>query len=174
MSKEQTPQRKHFAEFYSPGTILAEVSTVELECDSIEEAVYRSKSIVVRHGATPYAFDIVTKIVAPPVDGGEDGVMMDVIPKEVERRGRFYLGGKLRRFGEVVKAEGENAVIVFNMRSHECPICIEIVNGYRSTHFFDENDVIVNPNTGDIIRRGNDPDLVGYRSMKLKEWKGES
>jgi hypothetical protein len=170
MKASGRPERKVFAQFFSPGTFFSETSTAPLEDGTIEEAVRLSKGIAERYNATPYAFDIVTKLVAPPVEDGEGGVM-PVAPKEVERKGRFFIGGRLIRFEEMVSAEGEKAIIVGNMRGNGWPICIENTNSYKSTQPFTEADTVVDPDTGEILFSGSSPDLVKYRAEKLEEWK---
>jgi len=163
------PERKVFAQFYSPGTFFAETSTMPLETGSIKEAVNLSKEVSERYGAKPYAFDIVTKLVAQPVDDGEGGVI-PMSTKEVERRGRFFIGGRLIRYEEMVKVEGERSVIVSNMRGNGWPICIENVNSYKSTQPFKEDDAVVDLDTGEILFSGSDPDLVKYRAARIGEW----
>ena len=94
---------------------------------------------------------------------------MSVQPKVVERRGRFYLGGKLLRYEE---AE-EGSILASNMRCNGYPLCIENANSYRSTHYFEERDAIVDPETGTVLRRGDDGDLVAYRAAKCAQWDAE-
>ncbi len=162
-------RRKEFAEFYSPGTFLHESRFIELHEGTVEEAVRISKDVVERYQARPFGFDIVTRIISPPVDDGEGGEMI-VNPKEVERRGRFFLGGKLIDFEDVCKSEGKESIIASNMRNNGYPICIEVINGFRSTHPFGSGDVIVDPETGEILHRGNDAIFEEYRKNKFSEW----
>lgn len=172
MKKEIAPllaarltRREIFARFYSPGTLFAETSERRLETGTLEEAVQAAKSVKERHGATPYGFDLITKIVAPPVPDGEGGTL-SVQPKEVDRKGRFYLGGKLLMYED---AE-DGSIMASNMRCNRYPICIENTNSYRFTYYFEEGDAIVDPDTGKILRRGDEEDLVAYCARKCAEW----
>ena len=168
------PERKIFAQFFSPGTVFAEHTSLPMETDSIEEAVMLSKKVVERYNATPYAFDIVTKLVAEPIDDGEGG-KMEVPSKEVERIGRFFLGGNLIRYGEVASLElegldGGRTALRYSMRSNGCPICIENNNSFKSTQPFEERDAVVDPDTGKILAHGDTPELIEYRAKTLEEW----
>jgi hypothetical protein len=89
-----------------------------------------------------------------------------VEPKEVESRGRFFLGGTVLRFEDI---EGDS-IAASNMRGNGYPTCVEIVRSFRSTQYFEEKDVIVDPDTGAVIVRGDDPELVEYRKRKILEW----
>lgn len=167
-----TTKRKVYAQYFSPGTLFPEIQTIELESGSLQEAAVRAKGVIECHGATPYSFDIVTKIVAEPIDDGEGG-KLEVSSKEVERSGRYFLGGKIFRYEQVLEEKGENSILARNMRNQKAPICIVIDNGYRSTQLFQEQDCIVDKDTGDILLRGDSPEFIEYRSAKIKEWEDE-
>jgi len=166
------PERKVFAQFFSPGTLFAETSMRELAEGTVEEAVASSKEISERYSATPYGFDIVTKLVSEPIDDGEGG-KMEVASKEVSREGRYYLGGRLIRYEEAVEMDGERSAWCSNMRGNGWPICIQNTNSFKSTNPFRKDDAIVDLETGKILARGTDPDLTEYREGKLAEWKRE-
>jgi len=166
------PERKVFAQFFSPGTLFAETSTRELTEGTVDEAVAISKEISERYNATPYGFDLVTKLVSEPIDDGEGG-KMEVASKEVERDGRYYLGGKLIRYEEAVEMDGERSAWCSNMRGNGWPICIQNTNSFKSTQPFRKDDAIVDPETGKVLARGADPELAEYRDAKLSEWDRE-
>lgn len=165
-------KKQIFARYFSPGTLFSEVSDRPLETGTVEEAVAGAKKIVERYSARPYGFDLITMIVAEPIDDGHGGTM-EVQPKQVARKGRFFLGGKLIRYEEAVKREGSGSIMCSNMHCNNDPIAIEILNGYRNTQIFNEEDVIVDPETGAVLRRGDEPELVKYRADKIAEWKEE-
>ena len=166
------PHRQIFAHFFSPGTLFAETTLRPLETGTLEEAVTVAKSITERYNARPYGFDLVTMLVAEPVDDGEGG-KMEVPPKEVERTGRHFLGGDIVLYEEAVSEAGEGSIWATNMRGNRDPICVVITNGFKSTQVFREKDCIVDPETGAVLKRGNDPELVKYRATKIDEWNSE-
>lgn len=164
-------QRKVFAQYFSPGLLFSETSLRPLEGDTYEEAVRAAASVEERHGAKPFGFDLVTHIVADPVDDGEGGTL-NVVSKEVERRGRFYLGGDIYLYDRVVAEEGADSIWASNMRCNRDPVSIVIVNGYKSTQIFRESNVVVDER-GVVVRRGDEPELVRYRAAKIAEWDAE-
>ncbi len=163
------PEKKIFAEYFSPGTMFAETSTRALDKGSVKEAISLSKKVSERHGATPYAFDIVTKLVADPIDDGQGGTMK-VFPKEIGRKGRYYLGGEVITYDQVIAREGAGSIWAMNMRGNRDPVSVQNTNSYKSTQIFREQDVIVDVETGAILVRGDDSELVQYRTVKIAEW----
>ena len=164
------PKKKLFAKYFSPGTLFAETSERALEDGSLEEAVKLAAEISERHGALPYAFDLVTYLVAEPVDDGQGGTM-NVPRKEIGRDGRYFLGGEIIRYEEAVAREGERSVWASNMMCNGDPVCVQNTNSYKSTHILREQDVILDPVTAVVLFRGDDPELVKYRAEKFAEWK---
>lgn len=157
--------RQHFVQFFSPGTLVSETSTLPIDKRDTHLAADMARTITERHGAKPYGFQFITKIVAEPVPDGEGGTL-DVTPKEVERSGTHYITGELTLYDEVPLCED---TLRSNMRRNRHPIYIENNNSYRFTISFEESDCIVDAE-GRIIRYGNDADLVEYRAKKLAEW----
>lgn len=158
--------RKHFVEFFSPGTFFAETSVREVSSWDTKEAVGLAETIKERHGAKPYGFQFFTSIVADPVPDGEGGTL-EVEPKEVKRSGTYFLGGKLMNL-EAIAGIADYSILLANMRCNGWPIVIENSNSYRSTHPFKEEDLLVGPD-GEIARRGDEPFLVEYRAEKIAE-----
>lgn len=154
---------KTYVEFISPGTLVDESSCLEIASCCSKNAVEMSKQITERHGAKPYGFVFITRLVHDPVSDGEGGEM-EVLAKEKERSGIHFLGGTLRTYDEVVADNLESERILrSNMLGNSYPIVIENRNSYRSTHEFTKDDCIVDA-TGEITRRGNDDDLTDYRN----------
>lgn len=156
-------QKKAFVTFFSPGTLFSETTTMSIDSWDCKKAVEMSKGIVERYDATPYGFQFLKKLVADPVSDGEGGTLK-VVPKTVEESGIYFLGGRLRTYDEVVKdnKDGED-ILRSNMRCNLFAMVIENTNSYTSTNPFRENDHIVDLETGEVIRSGNDEDLHDYR-----------
>ena len=158
--------RKHFVQFLSPGTFVSETTTKPIEDWDVVEACRLAKSIEERHGAKPYGFEFITKLVGEAVDDGEGG-KLEVMPREVERSGTYFITGDLLFYH---KATGHDLRILReNMRCNRCPVCIENGNSYRHTSQFNESDCIVDWD-GSVIRRGTDADLIEYRETAIAEW----
>jgi hypothetical protein len=163
--------RKHFVEFYSPGTFFPEQSTKPISSWDTAEAVKLARSVTERHNAKPHSFRFVTCLVAGPVPDGEGGTL-SVEPKEVAKSGLHFLGGRLLRYEEVPD-DKEHNILRSNMRCNRMPVVIENTNSWRYTGAFDEDACIVDQETGKVIRRGNDPDLMEYRRQRVAEWEAE-
>lgn len=143
-----------------------------LETGRIKEAVQAAKKVTSRHGYTPYAFALQTRIICDPIPDGEGGVL-NVEPKLVDAGiGRHYLGGQIKNYEEVVALsdKGERCIAAINMRNNLIPF---VLYKYGQAHQFGEDDVVVCDDTGDIILRGYDPELVKYRAQKVALWEKE-
>lgn len=160
--------RKHSVTFYSPGTFFPESTAKSIPSWDTKLAVEMSKSIEERYGAKPHSFRFSTMLTADPVPDGEGGTL-EVEPKKVDSSSLYYLGGTLRTYDEVVERDyDKERILRSNMEGNRMWVIIENTNSYRFTGEFPEDACIVDEN-GEIIRRGNDPDLMAYRSQKNKE-----
>lgn len=168
-------REEHFVTFTSPGTFFCEESSVVIDTWNIARAVEISKTITERHGATPFAFKFGTRLVA--VESLEDGRggTLDVAPREIACSCRHFLGGQIYEYSDV-EASQDPAVfgrtpdmLLSNMRSSGWPFVLINNNSYRSTQPFEETDVVVD-DSGVIVRRGDEPELVGKRRAYLERW----
>ena len=101
--------KKHFVTFYSPGTMVAEGTTLPIEEWNVDRAVEMAKGIVERYGATPYGFRFSTRART------ED----DLDSKVVEQSGMYFLGGKIETLEEVEARNDPNeAILRSNMRGN--------------------------------------------------------
>lgn len=163
-------QRKHFVDFFSPGTFVSEQSRREVKALDTREAVEIANGIQERHAAKPYGFQFVTCIVSDAIPDGEGG-KLEVAPKEVERSGTHYLGGKLLMYDEMPETK-DTHILRSNMRGNNMPICIENCNSWRFTGEFKEKDCIVDAD-GSVTRRGKDADLMNYRTLMTAAFQSE-
>lgn len=149
-------KKEHFVKFYSPGTFCAEVSERPIKSWDVQQACEISKEITERHAAKPYAFVFVTYLVADDVDDGHGG-KMKVQPKEVKSSGYYFLGGKVSSFADVVvRNKSDEYILRTNMECNDIKAVVENCNSYKWTQPFDVDDVVVNPDTGNIIFWGSD------------------
>ena len=144
--------RKHRVTFYSPGTLFAEQSSREIASWDPKEAARMAATIVERHEARPYGFRFATVIAAPPVKD-EEGGELEVIPREVERSGMYFLNGKVRAREEVLEGTdpGEN-ILRSNVRCNGWPAIVEGHSPYRWTQPLEAGDCVVKGD-GEIIYR---------------------
>ena len=103
--------QKHFVNFYSPGTFVAETTTEEIDSWDVDKACEIAGGIHERYGATPYGFSFETR------ERKDD----ELDSKVIETSGMYYLGGTTKTLEEI-KAENDpaNSILISNM---EC-------NGY--------------------------------------------
>ena len=141
---EKEKAKQLYVVYYSPGTLFAEQSRFKVEERDIAAAAGRAKvDVVERHNAKPFGFRF--------TDG--NGELLS---------GMYYLTGKLVRYDEVPD-DKEHSTMRSNMRCNDMPIAVENNNSWRYTGRFDEDDVIVDWD-GNVVQRGDDPELVAYRA----------
>ena len=165
-------RREHFVLFMSPGTMFDETTEKPIESWDISAALLMLERITERHGAKPYGFQFLTKVIADPVDDGEGGTLK-VQPKTVAASGTHFVKGRLRTVDDIAaEADTKEQILLSNMRGNDWPIVCETTNGYRHTGRFEERDRLVGP-TGEIVEAGDDPKHVEYRKRKIAEHRKE-
>lgn len=164
------PTRKHFVEFFSPGTLFSESRSKPIDSWDCGTAVELSNGVTERHGAKPYGFRFKTMIVAEPIPDGEGGEL-EVDSKEVATSGMHFLGGELK-FYDDIPDDHQHSILRSSMKCNDWPIVIENRNSFLTTMQFNDADCIVDA-SGEIVRRGTDEDLAAYRKKKLAEFAAE-
>ncbi len=113
--------KKHFVEFYSPGTFVSEVDSREIDSWDIEAAQEIATSIVQRYNARPYGFRFVTM----------ERLKDDFEPKEIERSGIYYLGGMTYTLEELRNRNNpRDKTAISNMEINGWERVIENTNSY--------------------------------------------
>lgn len=154
--------RKHYVTFLSPGTFVSEQTTREIARWDPAVAAEMSCAIVERYNARPYAFYFSTMLSADPVPDGEGGTLR-VEGKEVGRSGLHHLGGEIVTIEDVeARCDPKDSILLSNMR-YTCPIVVDNRNSWRSTHPFEEQDVLIDA-SGKIVERGDTPERIAYRA----------
>lgn len=129
--------KKHFVEFYSPGTLVSEVSTEPVDSWDIDVAIQISKSIRERHSARPYGFCFITR------ERGEN----DLDSHISERSNLYYLGGRIETWEEIEARNDPNEkVLRSNMRINNIDKVIVNNNPWRFTAALKEGDVVLDVN----------------------------
>jgi len=158
--------RKHYVEFFSPGTFFNESTLKPIDSWDIAKAVEMANETQERHGAKPYGFEFKTMLEQPDVSDGEGG-LLPVMPKKVDESGLHWLGGELMLFHEISPSD-DTRILRDNMRCNRWPFVVVNNNSYRYTMQFDEDACIVDAD-GKIVRRGTDADLVAYREKFIAD-----
>ena len=145
---------RHEVTFYSPGTLFDESTTVPIGGWDVALAVSMAGDIVGRYGSRPYAFSFRTY--AP--GGGLDAAHMTGTGS-----GRHHICGVVRTLDEVVaENKSDEEILRSNMVDNGWDVIVDTATWYRHTAVFGPTDVVVD-RAGEIIRRGDDADLVAFR-----------
>lgn len=125
---------KHFVNFRSPGTIVAEESSREVDSWSIQLACELAHGISERHGATPYGFYFSTR------GRGEN----DLDSKVIDISRMYYLGGKVETLAEI-KARNDPAdrILISNMEINGWDRVLVNNNSYRYTLPLKSDDIVL-------------------------------
>lgn len=157
---------RHYVDFRSPGSFVAEESSRPIEALDTRLAVRLARGVVERYHQTPYAFRLRTMLEADPVT--IDGEVFEVVPKRVALSGEHFIGAEVLSYDQI-PVDAKHEILRGNMKCNGYPLVAQRAGG-GWTQPFDEDACVVHPETGDVIRRGSDPDLAKYRARKLAEW----
>ena len=126
--------KKHFVEFYSPGTFISESTSKEIDSWDVDKAVEMSKTIFERHGAKPYGFRFITR------ERKEDELDSSV----AETSNMYYLGGEIYTL-EQIKAKNNPAdsILISNMERNGWNRIIVNTNSWKFTAPFLVGDVVL-------------------------------
>ena len=126
--------KKHYVIFYSPGTLVAETTTKEIEKWDIVKAVKMAEAIEERYGAKPYGFQFSTK---------KRG-FRDFDSKETKRSSMYYLGGKIYTLEELkAQNDPDNRILISNMERNGYARVVINNNSYEWTQPLDEGDMVL-------------------------------
>ena len=126
--------KKNYVTFMSPGTMVAEQKTVEIERWDTKKAIAMARDIKERHGATPYGFYFTKR-----ERGGDD-----FDSKETDRSNLFYLGGVTITLDELERRnDPEDRVLISNMRCNNWDSVIENNNSWKWTQPLRDDDVVL-------------------------------
>jgi len=126
--------KKHFVTFYSPGTMVAETTTKEIDSWNVDKAIEMSKDIKERHGALPYGFRFSTR----------ERTEQDFDSKETECSGMYYLGGEVFTLEQLIKRnDPSESTLRRNMSMNDWDKVIINTNSWKWTQPLRENDIIL-------------------------------
>lgn len=125
---------KHFVTFYSPGTFMAEDSTLPIESWDVAEAVRMSRSIKERYGAVPYGFQFSTR-------SRSDA---DLDSRQSARSGTYYLGGRIETVADVeARNDPRERILLANMRCNGWDRIVVNDNSWRWTMPLRDGDTVL-------------------------------
>ena len=126
--------QKHFVEFYSPGTFVAEVTTKEIDSWNVDEAVEMSKGITERYGAKPYGFRFITRSRGP-----------DDLDSSVSARSKtYYINCKVETLAEIeVRNDPKEEILRSNMRINGYDCVVTPKEGWKTTLPLFDGDVVL-------------------------------
>ena len=142
-----------FVIYYSPGTFFLEQSSFEVETRDLAACAARAKTDVQeRHGAKPFAFRF--------TDGNGECLS-----------GLHYLTGKVLTRDDVPD-DKEHSIMRSNMFDPDRCVVVENTNSYKHVSHFLEGDVVIDWE-GNIVRRGDEDELVAFRAETKKQYDKE-
>jgi hypothetical protein len=125
---------KHFVTFYAPGTLICETLTLPVDSWNVEKATKMADSVILRHSATPFAFEFITK-------GREDD---ELDSRVISKSPTYYLGGKIATLKELeARNSPDEAVLRANMRRNKWDRVIINTNSWSITNVLSEDDVVL-------------------------------
>lgn len=126
--------RKHFVTFFSPGTIVAEQTTKEIDGWNVDEAVRMSETIVERYGSVPYGFRFTTR------ERNED----EWSSRVVEKSGMYYINCVVNTLEELESINNpDDQVLVENMKTNGYNKVATTKKGFKWSWYLHEDDVVL-------------------------------
>jgi isochorismate hydrolase len=126
--------QQHYVTFYSPGTFVAEETQRPIEAWDVERAKEMARTVLERHGATPYGFRFTTR--------GRTAVELN--SREIAKSPFYWLGGKVETLAEVkARATEKDRILVSNMEGNGYDRIITNDNSWRWTSPLDADDVVL-------------------------------
>lgn len=126
--------KKHFVTFYSPGTFVAEDTTMPIDSWDVEAAKQIAHDIRERYNAKPYGFRFTTRT------RGDN----DLDSKVSKTSPMYFLGGKVETLAEVeARATDKEQILLSNMRGNGYKRIITNDNSWRWTQPLNDDDVVL-------------------------------
>jgi len=125
--------KKNYVTFYSPGTMVAEMTKREVPSWSVAKVLKILPDIEERHGAKPYGFRFTTM---------KRGIR-DFAPREVAQSNMYYVNCSVQTLKEV-EAEGpESATLAQNMKTNKWDRIVTTNAGWKWSHPLEDGDIVL-------------------------------
>lgn len=126
--------KRHFVTFYSPGTLFAETTTMEIKKWDIELAVEMSKGVIERYNAVPYGFKFTTR----------ERKMNELDSKQVKQSCFYYLGGDVFTLKQLKELnDPHNDTLIRNMECNNWEKVVINSNSWKWTQPLEKGDVVL-------------------------------
>ena len=124
----------HFVTFYSPGTFVAESSSLPIDSWDVAKAKAMAGEVKERYGATLYGFRFTTRT-------REDN---ELDSKVTATSPTYYLGGTVETLEQVkARATDKERILVANMEGNKWDRIITNNNSWRWIQPLEEDDVVL-------------------------------
>jgi hypothetical protein len=126
--------KAHFVTFYSPGTFCAEESTQPMDSWDVAKAQNMADSISERYGATPYAFQFMTRSRGPD----------DLDSKVSDRSPMYFINCRVETLDEVIERDDpDESILRSNMKSNGWDRIAITTKGWKWTKPIGDDDVVL-------------------------------
>ena len=125
---------QHFVTFLSPGTLVAETTTLPIKAWDVDQAVAMAGDVVERYDARPWGFYFTTR-----------GRAADELDSRIlATSGRYFLGGTIETIDEVAKrADPSDAILLQNMKANGWDRVVHCNSKYRCEQPMLETDTML-------------------------------
>ena len=126
--------KRHFVQFFSPGTFMAEQTDLSIDTWDVNQAMKMAHGIKERYDATPFGFKFITR------ERADD----ELDSKLVSKSGMYFLGGTILTLEEVkARNDPNDKILISNMEINEWDRIIENRNSWRSTQVFEKDSTLL-------------------------------
>jgi hypothetical protein len=135
-------QTKHYAIFFSPGTLFSEQSTREVSGWNPVEACAMAREITERYNSKPYGFRFESRLVSDDIDDGHGGSLR-VEPKTVATSKMFHINAVVETLEQVeARNDPKEEILRSNMRANGWKIAMT-TNSWKHCAIFEDGDCVV-------------------------------
>ncbi len=126
--------KQHFINFYSPGTMVAEVSSKPIDSWNVKLGQKMAKSITERHNAIPYAFRFITR-------GRKDDELDSVI---IDRSPFYYFNVKIETYKQIkARNDPKDRILLSNMKCNKWNRVVTTIKGWKCTLPLGKEDIVL-------------------------------
>lgn len=124
--------KKHFVTFYSPGTLVVESTTKEIDSWNVSKAIEMSKDIKERYNAVPYGFKFTTRSRGPN----------DLDSKVTSESCMYFINCEVVTLEALIRENNpEDSILISNMRNNGYDRVARTISGWKWAQPFEEDDV---------------------------------
>ena len=126
--------KRHFVTFFSPGTLVSEQTTRDIESWDVPKAQEMAQGITERYDAVPYGFQFSTR-----TRNAED-----LDSRVSKRSSMYYINCKVETLAEIEKRnDPKEKILLENMRCNGWDSVVVSTKGWKWTQPLQGNDVVL-------------------------------